>query len=350
MDRDNLSDAGGKPRGIPLPLSAHVAGEQTSDNSALSRVTEGNDSRVTPTHVGKGIGRSAAINYYLEATLAPNTIRAYKSDLRMFLDWGGTIPSSPEELATYLADQASWLSPYTLTRRLSAIRRAHSSLGVPDPVGHTLVRNVVKGMWRRHGKAQRQARPLLLHDLHLMLPAMLGRKGVRDRALTMLCFRAALRRSELCNLDVADLAISDEGVLLHIRKSKTDQDSKGRMIAVPFAKDGPCAVRALLAWLEESRVASGAVFQSIDRWGRLNGRLSAQSISPIICGYARVVGVDACGLSAHSLRAGFVTAAAKAGASIHAIQRQTGHRSIEMVYRYVRTGNPFAGNANENLP
>ena len=107
---------------------------------------------------------------------------------------------------------------------------------------------------------------------------------------------------------------------------------------------------ALLAWLEEANVESGAVFQSIDRWGSLNGRLSAQTVSIIICSYARVVGVDACGLSAHSLRVGFVTTAANAGASIHAIQRQTGHKSIEMVYRYVRTGNPFAGNANEDIP
>lgn len=320
----------------------------TSDNSALSLVTS-NHANVVPWSA-PGTCRSAAINYYLEASLSPNTIRAYKSDLRMFLDWGGAIPSSSEELASYLAEQASWLSPYTLTRRLSAIRRAHKSLGLPDPSDHAMVRGVVKGIWRRHGKAQRQARPLLLHDLHQMLPTMLGRKGVRDRALTLIGFRAALRRSELCGLDVDDIAVSDEGILLHVRQSKTDQQAKGRIIAVPFAKSGPCAVRALLAWLEESNVESGAVFQSIDRWGSLNGRLSAQTVSIIICGYARVVGVDACGLSAHSLRAGFVTTAARAGASMHAIQRQTGHQSIEMVYRYVRTGNPFAGNANEDIP
>ncbi len=322
---------------------------ETSDNSALSMATTNLPSVVGP-RLRPSTSCRTAINYYLEASLSPNTLRAYKSDLRMFIGWGAAIPSCPDELASYLAEQASWLSPYTLTRRLSAIRRAHKSMGLPDPSNHAMVRGVVKGIWRRHGKAQRQARPLLLNELHQMLPAMLGRKGVRDRALTLIGFRAALRRSELCDLDVEDIAVSDEGVLLHVRHSKTDQQAKGRIIAVPFAKSGPCAVHALLAWLDASDVESGAVFQAVDRWGALNGRLSPQSIGTIICGYARAVGLDACGLSAHSLRAGFVTTAAKAGASIHAIQRQTGHQSIEMVYRYVRTGNPFAGNANEDIP
>jgi site-specific recombinase XerD len=321
----------------------------TSDKSALSVVTKHGGADVVSIGAAPSTCRSAAIKYYLEASLSPNTVRAYKSDLRMFLSWGGAIPSSPEELASYLAEQASWLSPYTLTRRLSAIRRAHRSLGLSDPSDHAMVRGVVKGIWRQHGKAQRQARPLLLHDLHQLLPAMLGRKGVRDRALTLIGFRAALRRSELCSIDVEDIAVSDEGVLLHVRHSKTDQQSKGRIIAVPFAKSGPCAVRALLAWLVESNVESGAVFQSIDRWGSLNGRLSGQSISIIVRDYALAVGIDTCGLSAHSLRAGFVTSAAKAGLQVHAIQQQTGHRSLEMLYRYVRTGNPFSDNANDGL-
>ncbi|MEP6632742.1 MAG: site-specific integrase [Luteimonas sp.] len=318
------------------------------DNSTLSLVTKEVDT-LTVASVTSGARHNAAINYYLEATLAPNTIRAYQSDLRMFLQWGASIPCSPEDLASYLADQASVLSPFTLARRLSAIRRAHKLFEMADPTAHPLVSNVMRGMWRRHGRLQRQARTLHLHELSQMLPAMLGRKGARDRALILLGFRAALRRSELCNLNVEDLGVSEEGVLLHIRQSKTDQQSKGRAIAIPFAKNGPCAVRSLLTWLEESHVVAGAVFPSIDRGGRLKGRLPAQAISAILCRYARAVGVEACGLSAHSLRAGFVTTAARAGVSMDAIQRQTGHRSIEMVYRYVRTGNPFSGNANEAI-
>jgi site-specific recombinase XerD len=320
----------------------------TSDKFALSLATTGGRAEVMAMDAVPEC-RSAAINYYLEASLAANTIRAYRSDLRMYLKWGGAIPSSPVELASYLAEQASWLSPYTLTRRVSAIRRAHRGLGLPDPSDHPMVRGVVKGIWRRHGKAQRQARPLLIDDLHRMLPTMLGRKGVRDRALTLIGFRAALRRSELCSLDVEDLAVSDQGVLLHVRQSKTDQQAKGRIIAIPFATSGPCAVRALLAWLQEAGVENGAVFQSMTRWGALTGRLSAQTVSIIVRGYARAAGVDACGLSAHSLRAGFVTSAAKAGLQVHAIQQQTGHRSLEMLYRYVRTGNPFSDNANNGL-
>lgn len=182
-----------------------------------------------------------------------------------------------------------------------------------------------------------------------MLPLMLGRRGLRDRALTLLAFRAALRRSELVATNVEDLGFSEDGLLLHIRRSKTDQRSLGRIVAVPYAVSGICAVRALQHWLAESHVEAGPVFQSINRAGLLKGRLSAQSVGLIVKAYAKAVGVEECGLTAHSLRAGFVTAAISAGASVHAIQRQTGHKSIETLYRYVRTGNPFGGNANKAI-
>jgi integrase len=256
---------------------------------------------------------------------------------------------SAVDVAAYLADQAAWLSPNTLTRRLSAIRFAHETLGHPDPTGHQLVRKTLSGIRREHGRPQRRARALSLAEIETMLPAMLGRKGLRDRALTLLGFRAALRRSELISINVEDLAFSEAGLLLHIRRSKVDQTSIGRIVAVPYAVSDTCAVRALQVWLADSNVEAGALFRSIGCQGRLKGRLSAQSVGLILKAYAQAVGVEACGLSAHSLRVGFVTAAVNGGASVHAVQRQTGHKSVDMVYRYVRTGNPFCDNANRSL-
>ena len=243
---------------------------------------------------------------------------------------------------------ATALSPYTLTRRLSAIRRAHRALDLDDPGATALVKGVLRGVWRRKGRTQTGARPLLLAELEQLLPWMTGKKGYRDRALTLLGFRAALRRSELVALDVEDLAFSVEGVLISIRRSKTDQEGCGRTIAVPYCK-AACAVTALLDWLDVANVEVGPVFQSLDSVGSPQGRLTAQSVSLILRAYARAAGVEASHLSAHSLRAGFVTTAAKAGTAVHAIQRQTGHRSIETLYRYVRTTNPFVDNANTDL-
>lgn len=293
--------------------------------------------------------REAAIRFYLNAALSENTQRAYQSDLRAVSDWGATFPIGAIELASYLSDQAAWLSPYTLTRRMSAVRRAHVGMGQPDPTAHPLVRNVLAGIWRTHGRPQRRARALSMNEIETMLPLMLGLRGLRDRALTLLAFRAALRRSELVGINVEDLGFSHDGLLLHIRRSKSDQRSLGRIVAVPYAVSEVCAVRALQHWLAESHVEAGPVFQSISRAGQLKGRLSAQSVGLIVKAYAKTVGLEECGLSAHSLRAGFVTAAINAGASVHAIQRQTGHKSIETLYKYVRTGNPFLGNANKGI-
>jgi site-specific recombinase XerD len=259
------------------------------------------------------------------------------------------VPIAADDLAAYLVDQASVLSPYTLARRLSAIRQAHATLGHPNPLVHPLIRRLMAGIWRVHGHRQLGARALSLEEISAMLAVMQGLRGIRDRAIVLLGFRAAMRRSELTSLHVEDCRHSEEGVVLHIRRSKTDQRSLGRTIAVPYARYGPCAVSALTEWLRHSNVEAGPVFRSIDRAGRIKQRLSPQCVSLIVKGYAQAAGVEASRLSAHSLRVGFVTTAADAGASLHSIRRQTGHKSFEMVSRYIRVSDPFSGNANDLL-
>jgi site-specific recombinase XerD len=194
--------------------------------------------------------------------------------------------------------------------------------------------------------AQRQVSPLLKQDLLSILSLMRGTKGIRDRALLLLGFAAALRRSELVALDVRDLSFVSEGVVVHLRRSKTDQESEGRKIAVPYGRTSACPVRALQHWLEHAQINDSAIFRSVSKSGKVaHDRLSAQSVALILKDYARGAGFKVSAISSHSLRSGLVTSAAQAGVAAHKIQQQTGHRSTEMLVRYIRDANLFENNA-----
>jgi integrase len=230
------------------------------------------------------------------------------------------------------------------------IGRAHTELGFSDPTKDVLVRKVLMGIKRTKGCGQRQVAPLLKEDLLRMLTRMEGLRGLRDRALLLIGFAAALRRSELAALDVEDVEHVDEGVLLNIRRSKTDQTALGRRVAIPYGTQDACPVRALFNWLVRANIKTGAVFRSIDRIDRIAGtRLSVQSIALIVKEHARQIGLDSACYSGHSLRAGLVTSAIQAGVGVHKIQQQTGHRSLAMVARYVRDNDLFRSNAAQVL-
>ena len=178
----------------------------TNDNIALSIAA-------VPVVNGVPCKLPEAVNGFIAAALADNTRRAYQGDLADFLHWGGTVPCTPETLAAYIADRAETLSPHTITRRVVGISRAHVSQSLADPAKNDLVRTVLRGVRRKNGTAQRQVAPLLKQDLLAILPHMRGTKGVRDRALILLGFAAALRRSELVALDVHDLQFVNEGLI-----------------------------------------------------------------------------------------------------------------------------------------
>ncbi|UKV76428.1 site-specific integrase [Burkholderia vietnamiensis] len=286
------------------------------------------------------------VGSYVAAAISDNTRRAYRGDLTDFLHWGGTIPCTPTVLAAYLADQAPTHSPHTIARRLVGISRAHLSQGFADPARNDLVRTVLRGVRRQHGRPQRQAAPLLIKDLFTLLPVGADLKSQRDRALILTGFAAALRRSELVALDVRDIAFVDQGMVLTLRRSKTDQAGVGRKIGVPFGRPGACPVRAVAQWIGQAHLHEGAVFRGIDKRGVLRGgRLTAQSVTLIVKARARAAGLDPSTLSAHSLRAGLVTSAARAGIPSYKIQQQTGHRSLEMLARYIRDASLFDQNA-----
>ena len=262
------------------------------------------------------------VRAYVEAGIAPATRRAYKADLEHFRAWGGDIPTTDIQLAAYLADQATTLKVATLTRRLAAISVAHKAHRLPSPVSSLLVRATMRGVRREHGTAQRQAAPLLREDLFVVLGAMGDRlKDLRDRALLLIGFAGGLRRSELAAIEITDFERVREGIVLIIRRSKTDQDGVGRKIGIPLGRTIHCPVRALENWLSMARIEDGPVFRLVDRHGRVSGQLSGEAVSLIIRSRIAAAGFDPSGYSGHSLRAGFATSATRAGVSTFKIRQ-----------------------------
>ena len=284
---------------------------------------------------------------YVRESLSVNTRRAYLADLAQFAAWGGSIPSSPEQIASYLAEHAGLLSVATLIRRLSAITRAHEARGLPSPVATELVRATVRGIKRRWGCAQDQAKPLLKEDLFQVLDSMgTEAKDARDRALLLLGFAGGFRRSEIVGLDVADIENSRQGLIVNLRRSKTDQEGAGRKLGVPYGRTRFCPVLAVERWLKISGITSGAIFRPINRHGQVApGRLSGDAVSVIIKERAAAAGYEPGDYSGHSLRSGFVTSAAMAGVASWRIRRQTGHTNDLTLDRYIRSAEMFADNA-----
>lgn len=287
---------------------------------------------------------------YFSAALSENTRLAYKGDLADFVEWGGAIPCTPETLATYIAARAPMHSPFTIARRVVGISRAHTTQGFNDPAKSDLVRAVMRRVRRTHGSSQRQATPLLKSDLMSLMHLMEGCKGLRDKALILLGFSCALRRSELVALNLKDIEYVREGLIVHLRRSKTDQIGSGRKIAVPHGRTALCPVKAVEIWTAQDKMTSGPLFRRVRKDGTISSdRLTGQSVALILKRYAVQAGLDAASISGHSLRAGLVTSAAMAGVSIWKIKAQSGHKSDSMISRYVRDANLFTDNASEAL-
>lgn len=287
------------------------------------------------------------LKQYLGAALAANTLRAYAADLRHFLASGGNIPATPKCVATYLAECAQSHRCTTLSRRVVAIGRAHRLAGYPSPTDDPLVQATMQGIRRVVGNTVSQVAPLQKPELLQMVKGLKGLRGVRDRALLLLGFASALRRGELVSLDVEDVRFVEEGVLLHLQRSKTDQAGEGRVIAIPRIRGRHDPVRALSEWLKMADITSGPIFRRMSRADRiLASRLTGQAVALVVKRRAFEVGLDPSRLAGHSLRAGFVTNAARNGASTSSIRRQTGHKSDGMVQRYIRDTQAFADNPN----
>lgn len=331
----------------PTALSApsvmvSAAGTEPVCSSAIDCTTSDAPSDgVSPPFSGP---QTPSFQLFIKHSLAEHTRRAYGSDMVHFLAWGGTIPSTPEMIADYLASLAGSHATATLARRLASLSKAHRMQGLPNPVRDEIVRATMRGICRTYGAPQRQARALLPEDLRIVLEAFGERpKDYRDRALMLVGFAAALRRSELVALQVEDIELVEKGALVLIRRSKTDQQGLGRRVAVPNGRALHCPVSALKAWLTFSNLSTGPLFRAVDKHGNISNRsMSGEAVSDVVKTRLEAAGYEPAAFSCHSLRAGFVTAAALAGASSHQIRQTTGHKSDSSLSRYIRNLDPFA--------
>jgi len=278
---------------------------------------------------------------YASHSKSANTQRAYRSDWADFTAWCrdhhlAPLPATPATVALYLTDRAKTCKTSTLARRVAAISQAHQAADHPSPTKAQTVRQVAAGIRRTKGTKQEGKAPTLL--------------GARDRALLLLGFAGAFRRSELVALDVADVQQTRDGLVVTIGRSKTDQEGAGRTVGIPYGGyPQSCPVRALQDWLAAAGIAQGPLFRGLKNDGALLGRLSDKGVARVVQRRAAAVGLDPTRYAGHSLRAGLATAAAAAGKSERAIMAQTGHKSIPMVRRYIREGDLFRENAAANL-
>ena len=291
---------------------------------------------------------------YVEASHAPRTREAYAREWSTFAAWSASrglvaLPALPATVALYLTDAANGgRKPAGLDVALAAIGEAHKRAGHASPRNAAEVRAVRRGIRRTVGTAQTRKAPLLVGALRSAveaLPATLA--GLRDRALLLVGFAGAFRRSELVGLDVGDVRETTDGLEVTLRRSKTDQEGAGRVVGLPFGSAlATCPVRSLRAWLEAARIVEGAIFVGTTRHNRTTGlRLDGRDVARAVKRAALAAGLDARAFAGHSLRAGLATTAAKAGKSERAIMAQTGHRSVAMVRRYIRNAELFKDNA-----
>jgi len=287
---------------------------------------------------------SSAVDGFTAAAQSAATRRAYAGDLKHFREYGGKIPATPQMAANYAAKFAGVLAVATIQRRLIAIHQAHTEQGLKSPVMDRLVKRTMQGIRRTFGRAQRRVLPLVKSDLLEML-VMVNRqkplKAARDRALLLIGFAGALRRSELVAIQYADITRFEAGVEILLRRSKTDQEGVGRTVWIPHAKDSErCPVAALDQWLELSGIGRGPVFRWVSRHGHLVGEkgLTPQSVALVVKrSVKRVHGAAATkAVSGHSLRAGYCTEAALVGMAPWQIREQTGHKSDVTLAKYIR--------------
>ena len=306
---------------------------------------------------------------YGEAAKASNTRRAYASDCQHFVAWCNehglaSLPSSHGTIAAYLTAHAEILKVSTLGRRLAAIRAAHLYAGKTLDLTGQAFRDVWAGIRREHGTRPTRKRALVTADLRRVIAALPDNLlGKRDRALLLIGFASAMRRSELASLVIGDcpghrVTFADNGLLIELGRSKSDQEGSGVMIGIPFgSRVLTCPVRALRAWVEAAGFTSGPVFRGVSRHGHIGssaitGHGIALVVKQAVYRAAFADGHDKAAASAmaasvggHSLRSGFVTAADAAGAPISKIMEQARHARFETTRGYIREADAFRDNA-----
>jgi site-specific recombinase XerD len=298
----------------------------------------------------------------LKHSKAKNTVRAYKSDFNdfsLFCAKNGfkSLPSEPKIVSLYLTHLSTKDSKIsTLKRRLVSIGVIHKLKGHYMDTKHPSIIENIMGIKRRKGSFQKGKKPILISSLKVIINVIDEQKKeeikkIRDRSIILIGFSGGFRRNEIVSLDYDDLDFVPEGLKINIRKSKTDQFGEGSIKALPYFDNVKyCPVESLKKWIEISKISSGPLFRRFNKGSRLSSnRLTDQTVALLIKEYLKLSGIDSKNYSGHSLRSGFATSAAESGAEERSIMAMTGHKSSEMVRRYIKEANLFKNNALNKL-
>jgi len=294
----------------------------------------------------------------LQSSKANNTVRAYKSDFKDFelfcvQNRFKIIPTEPKIVSlylTHLSTKGAKIS--TLKRRLVSIGVIHKLKGHYLDTKHPAIIENIMGIKRRKGSIQKGKKPLLISNLKVIIDVIDQQKKekikkLRDRSMILIGFSGGFRRSEIVSLDYDDLDFVPEGLKINIRRSKTDQFGEGSIKALPYFDNAQyCPVISLKNWIDISKINSGSLFRRFAKGSKLTeNRLTDQTVALLIKEYLKLAGIENKNYSGHSLRSGFATAAADSGAEERSIMAMTGHKSTEMVRRYIKDANLFKNNA-----
>ena len=280
----------------------------------------------------------------LENSKAHNTLRAYQADFNDFSNFCNTngfssLPTNPKIIALYLTHLSSFSKFSTLKRRLASIKVIHKLKGHYIDTKHPVISENLMGIKRKLGVKQLSKKPILISDLKLIVQAIIDDKNeykkIQNKALILIGFAGGFRRSELVSIEREDIDFVDEGVKINIRKSKTDQTGIGMTKAIPYFDNKIfCPVISLNEWINYAKINNGKIFN-----------ISDKSVALIIKKYALIAGLDNTKYAGHSLRSGFATSTAETGADERSIMAMTGHKTTQMVRRYIQEANLFKNNA-----
>ncbi|MDC0944153.1 site-specific integrase [Candidatus Pelagibacter sp.] len=281
----------------------------------------------------------------LRNSKSENTLRAYQSDYNdfsLFCSKNGfqAMPTQPKILALYITHLSSYSKYSTLKRRLASISILHKTKGHYIDTKHPIIMENLMGIKRTNGSNQKGKKPLLINDLKILINAIdqsneKDKRKIRDKALILIGFSGGFRRSELVDIEYGDLEFVSEGVKIFVKRSKTDQSGEGMTKAIPyFDNQNFCPVIALKNWIKIFDLKKSRIFN-----------ISDKSVALIIKKYANYAGLESHRYAGHSLRSGFATSTAESGAEERNIMAMTGHKSTEMVRRYIKEANLFKNNA-----
>ena len=304
----------------------------------------------------KALQEETLIN--LQSSKANNTVRAYKSDFNdfgLFCAQNGlkSLPSEPKIVSLYLTHLSTKeVKMSTLKRRLVSIGVIHKLKGHYLDTKHPSIIENIMGIKRRKGSVQKGKKPILINSLKKIINVIDELKTdeikkIRDRTIILIGFSGGFRRNEIVSLDYDDLDFVPEGLKITLKRSKTDQFGEGTLKGLPYFDSSQyCPVLSLKKWIETSNINSGPLFRRFSKGSKLtDNRLTDQTVALLIKKYLNLSGIDSKNYSGHSLRSGFATSAAESGAEERSIMAMTGHKSTEMVRRYIKEANLFKNNA-----